>query len=42
MESSEPNPEESYTKVVNQHIPYGFCIYSKFAYGNAKKSIETL
>ena len=26
------NPEESYTKEINQRIPSGFCVYSKFAY----------
>ena len=28
------DPEESYTSKVNQHIPSGWCIYSKFAYGD--------
>ena len=30
------DPEESYTKKVNQHIPSGYCVYSKFAYGEVK------
>ena len=30
------SPEESYTTSVNQHIPSGYCIYSKFAYGEVK------
>ena len=42
IETPEYNPEESYTKVINQHIPSGFCVYSKFAYGKVEKSIETL
>ena len=31
-----PGPEESYTTKINQHIPSGWCIYSKFAYGEVK------
>ena len=31
-EGPSPNPEESYTKEINQHIPSGFCVYSKFTY----------
>ena len=34
----ESDPEESYTKEINQHIPSGFCVYSKFAYGDVKNS----
>ena len=34
--SPNPNPESSYTKVLNQHIPSGFCVNSKFAYGNVE------
>ena len=30
------DPEEPYTKEVNQHIPSGYCIYSKFVYGDVK------
>ena len=32
----EPEPEASFTKIVNKHIPSGFCFYSKFAYGEVK------
>ena len=32
-EGPSPSPEESYTKVINDHIPSGFCVNSKFAYG---------
>ena len=31
-----PDPEEPYTKKVNQHIPSGLCVYRKFAYGDVK------
>ena len=31
-----PSPNKPYTEKVNQHIPSGFCIYSKFPYGEAK------
>ena len=40
IESSEINPEESYTKVINQHIPSDFCIYSKFAYGKVENTLK--
>ena len=30
------NPEELYTKVINQQIPSGFFAYGKFAYGKLK------
>ena len=36
IETFKPNPKESYTKEINQHIPSGFCAYSKFAYGKVK------
>ena len=35
-----PNPNEPYTKKVNQHIPSGFCVYSKFAYGEVKDPLK--
>ena len=38
IEAPEPNPEELYTKVINQHIPSGFCVDSKFSYGKVKKN----
>ena len=34
IESSNPNPNRSYTNEVNQHMPSGWCVYSKFAYGD--------
>ena len=35
-----PDPNKPYKKEVNQHIPSGFCIYSKFAYGEAKDPLK--
>ena len=40
IESSEGNPEELYTEVINQHIPCGFCVYSKFAYGKVENPLK--
>ena len=34
------NPEKSYTKEINQHIPSGFGVYSKFAYGEVENSLK--
>ena len=34
------DPKESYTKKVNQHIPSGYCVYSKFAYGEVKNPLK--
>ena len=36
------NPEELYTKEIYQHIPSGFCMYSKFAYGRVENPLKTL
>ena len=36
----ESDPEKSYTKEINQHIPSGFCVYSKFAYGYVKNPLK--
>ena len=33
IESPNPNPNRSYTNEVNQHMPSGWCVYSKFTYG---------
>ena len=30
--SGSPNPNQPYTNEVNQHTPFGWCVYSKFAY----------
>ena len=35
-ETKDENGEKSYTQKVNQHIPSGFCVYSKFAYGEVQ------
>ena len=32
--SPNPNPNQPYTNEVNQHMPSGWCVYSKFAYGD--------
>ena len=34
------DPEELYTSKVNQHLPSGWCVYSKFAYGNAQNPLR--
>ena len=34
------NPNTPYTKEINQHIPSGFCVYSKFAYGDFKDPLK--
>ena len=31
-----PDPSEPYTKEVNKHIPSGYCVYSKFTYGEVE------
>ena len=35
-----PDPKESYTKEVNQHTPSGWCVYSKFAYGDVDDPLK--
>ena len=35
-----PGPNEPYTKKVNRHIISGFCVYSKFAYGEVKDPLK--
>ena len=34
------NPDAPYTKEINQHIPSGFCVYSKSAYGDVKDPLK--
>ena len=34
------SPNEPYTKEVNRHIPSGFCVYSKFAYGEVSTPLK--
>ena len=36
----ESDPEVSYTKEINQHVPSSFCMYSKFAYGKVENSLN--
>ena len=36
IQSPNPGPNKPYTSEVNQHIPFGWCVYSKFAYGDVK------
>ena len=36
----ESDPKVSYTKEINQHVPSGFCMYSKFAYGDVKNPLK--
>ena len=50
IQGSSPDPEEPYaeswappgpyTKEVNQHIPSGLCVYSKFAYGDVDDPLK--
>ena len=40
IQATNPNLEESYTKETNKHIPSGFCVYSKFAYGRVEKPLK--
>ena len=40
MKESNFNPEESYSKEINQHIPSGFCVYIKFAYGDVENPLK--
>ena len=35
-----PSSKSSYTKVINQHIPSGFCVNSKFAYGKVENPLK--
>ena len=38
--SSSTNPNQPYTKKVNQHIPSDWCVYSKFAYGELQNPLK--
>ena len=40
IQGSSPDPNEPYTKEVNRHIPSGYCIYSKFAYGEVEAPLR--
>ena len=36
----ESDPKAPYTKEINQHVPSGFCVYSKFAYGKVENPLK--
>ena len=40
IQGPNPDPKGPYTKKVNQHIPSGWCVYSKFTYGEVKDSLK--
>ena len=39
-ESPNPNPNQPYTNEVNQYTPSGWCVYSKFAYGEVDNPLR--
>ena len=42
MDPVEPgSPSQSYTNEANQHTPSGWCVYSKFAYGDVDNPLRT-
>ena len=42
VEPRSPNPSQPYTNEVNnQHTPSGWCVYSKFAYGDVDDPLRT-
>ena len=42
MDPVEPgSPSQPYTNEVNQHTPSGWCVYSKFAYGDVDDPLRT-
>ena len=38
--SGSPNSNQPYTNEVNQHMPSGWCVYSKFAYGDVDNPLR--
>ena len=40
IQGPSPDPEEPYTSKVNQHIPSGWCVYSKFTSGEVKDPLR--
>ena len=40
IKETSPNLEESYTKEINQYVPSGFCVYSKFSYGEVENPLK--
>ena len=41
VEPGSPNPNQPYTNEVNQHTPSGWCVYSKFAYGDVDNPLRS-
>ena len=41
IESNIPDPNQPYSQNVIQHIPSGYCVYSKFTYGEVKDPLAT-
>ena len=41
VEPGSPNPNQLYTNEVNQRKPSGWCVYSKFAYGDIDNLLRT-
>ena len=41
VEPGFPNPSQPYTNEVNQHMPSGWCVHSKFAYGEVVTPLRT-
>ena len=40
QETTDFDPNKPYTKVVNNHIPSGFCVYSKFSYSEVTNPLK--
>ena len=40
IQGSIPDPSEPYTSEVSRHIPSGWCVYSKFVYGEVKDPLK--
>ena len=40
MQGSIPDLKGPYTKDISQHIPSGFCVYSKFVYGEVQNPLK--
>ena len=43
MDPVEPgSPNQPYTNEINQHTPSGWCVYSKFAYGDVDNPLRLI
>ena len=40
IESPNPDPNQPYSQNVNHHVSTGWCVYSKFAYGEVKDPLR--